>query len=45
LRRNSIKAHKRPAEQSLFPIIQGGLDLNLRRICVQGALRPGNAAA
>lgn len=45
MRRHSIKAHKRPAEQSLFPIIQGGLDLNLRRICVQGVQRPRSAAA
>jgi tRNA-guanine family transglycosylase len=31
-----IKAHKRPHEQNLFAIIQGGLDPNLRKICVEG---------
>jgi tRNA-guanine family transglycosylase len=28
-----IVAHKRPTEQNLFPIIQGGLDPALRRQC------------
>ena len=28
-------AHSRPSEQNLFPIIQGGLDLRLRKICVE----------
>lgn len=31
-----IAAHKRPEEQSLFGIIQGGLDPTLRDICVKG---------
>jgi tRNA-guanine family transglycosylase len=31
-----IKAHKRPHEQNLFAIIQGGVDPNLRKICVEG---------
>jgi queuine tRNA-ribosyltransferase catalytic subunit len=30
-----LAAHARPGEQSLFPIIQGGLDLELRRKCLQ----------
>jgi tRNA-guanine transglycosylase len=29
-----IDAHQRPGEQNLFPIIQGGLDLELRRECI-----------
>jgi queuine tRNA-ribosyltransferase len=28
-------AHKNPKTQNLFPIIQGGLDLRLRKICVE----------
>ncbi|KAI8910363.1 tRNA-guanine(15) transglycosylase-like protein [Gorgonomyces haynaldii] len=28
-----FKAHVRPSEQNLFPIIQGGLDLSLRKVC------------
>ncbi|MCO5581784.1 hypothetical protein L7F22_035673 [Adiantum nelumboides] len=31
-----INAHKRPTEQNLFGIIQGGLDPHLRDICVKG---------
>lgn len=31
-----IAAHKRPTEQNLFAIIQGGLDPDLRKTCVQG---------
>lgn len=31
-----IKAHKRPSEQNLFPIIQGGLDPELREVCCKG---------
>lgn len=31
-----MKAHKRPTEQNLFPIIQGGLDPRLREICCKG---------
>ncbi|CAB3980143.1 Queuine tRNA-ribosyltransferase [Paramuricea clavata] len=41
-----IKAHKRPAEQNLFPIIQGGLDPKLREICCQEMVKrdcPGYA--
>ena len=32
----SISAHKRPDEQNLFAIIQGGLDLELRGKCIDG---------
>src|SRR5277367_1528010 len=32
-----IAANKRPKEQNLFAIIQGGLDVELRKTCVQGA--------
>jgi queuine tRNA-ribosyltransferase len=32
-----IKAHKKPTEQNLFPIIQGGLDPKLRKICCTGS--------
>nr|XP_027191473.1 queuine tRNA-ribosyltransferase catalytic subunit 1-like isoform X1 [Cicer arietinum] len=31
-----IEAHKRPHDQNLFGIVQGGLDPRLRDICVQG---------
>lgn len=31
-----IKAHKRPQEQNLFAIIQGGLDAELRKLCCRG---------
>ena len=31
-----IKAHKRIDKQNLFPIIQGGLDLDLRGRCIKG---------
>ncbi|XP_010530164.1 PREDICTED: queuine tRNA-ribosyltransferase catalytic subunit 1-like [Tarenaya hassleriana] len=31
-----IAAHKRPEEQNLFGIVQGGLDPRLRDICVRG---------
>lgn len=30
-----IKAHKRPTQQALFPIIQGGLDEDLRKTCLK----------
>ncbi len=30
-----IAAHKYPERQNLFCIIQGGLDLNLRKICCE----------
>jgi len=33
-----IAAHKRPSEQSLFPIVQGGLDADLRVQCAKGML-------
>ena len=33
-----IAAHKRPNEQNLFPIVQGGLDADLRAECAKGAL-------
>jgi len=33
-----IKAHKRPHEQNLFGIIQGGLDKNLRKISLEQLL-------
>ena len=32
----SIAAHNRPSEQNLFAIIQGGLDFELRRRCIEG---------
>jgi len=31
-----IAAHRRPSEQALFGIIQGGLDHRLRNVCVEG---------
>ena len=31
-----LKANKRPTEQSIFPIVQGGLDPELRKRCAQG---------
>ena len=31
-----ITAHKRPHDQNLFAIIQGGLDVNLRNTCLKG---------
>lgn len=33
-----IAAHKRPTEQNLFPIVQGGLDADLRVQCAKGML-------
>jgi len=33
-----IAAHKRPNDQNLFPIVQGGLDANLRMQCAKGML-------
>lgn len=30
-----FKAHSRPDQQNLFPIIQGGLDTRLRKICIE----------
>ena len=33
-----IAAHRRPSEQALFGIIQGGLDHRLRNVCVEGAI-------
>lgn len=41
-----IKAHKRPTEQNLFGIVQGGLDARLRDICLDGLIKrncPGYA--
>ena len=32
----SIAAHKRPDQQNLFAIIQGGLELELRGKCIEG---------
>ncbi|KAJ1736298.1 Queuine tRNA-ribosyltransferase catalytic subunit 1 [Coemansia biformis] len=37
----SIKAHKRPGEQNLFPIVQGGLDPALRTLSAQELVRRG----
>ncbi|KAI9748131.1 MAG: hypothetical protein M1815_003580 [Lichina confinis] len=34
-----IKAHQHPDRQSLFCIIQGGLDLNMRRTCCEEMLK------
>ena len=31
-----LAAHKRPNEQSIFPIVQGGLDGSLRTQCALG---------
>jgi tRNA-guanine family transglycosylase len=31
-----IAAHKRPHDQNLFAIIQGGLEPELRRVCIDG---------
>ena len=31
-----IKAHKRPTQQNLFGIVQGGLQEDLRKICCEG---------
>lgn len=31
-----IAAHRRPHEQALFGIVQGGLDSRLRGICIEG---------
>ncbi len=33
-----VAAHRRPSEQALFGIIQGGLDQTLRDVCVEGAV-------
>ncbi len=41
-----IKAHKNPKTQNLFPIVQGGLDLELRRWCIDEMIKrnqPGYA--
>lgn len=41
-----IKAHARPSEQSLFGIVQGGLDHRLRELCCKGLVEknlPGYA--
>ena len=33
-----VKAHKRPKDQNLFAIVQGGLQEELRKTCAQGEL-------
>ncbi|KAG2387128.1 hypothetical protein C9374_002163 [Naegleria lovaniensis] len=41
-----IASHKRPHEQNLFGIVQGGLDERLRKICLDGLIKrnlPGYA--
>lgn len=41
-----VVAHKRKSEQNLFPIIQGGLDLDLRQRCIDEMVKrdlPGHA--
>jgi len=41
-----IAAHKRPHDQNLFGIVQGGLDPNLRKLCAEGLVKrnlPGYA--
>eukprot|EP01132_Coremiostelium_polycephalum_P009057 gene9057-11095_t len=41
-----ILAHKRPEEQNIFAIVQGGLDEKLREICMEGLIQrnfPGYA--
>ena len=37
-----ISAHKRPSEQALFGIIQGGLDPKLRDVCINGLKARGD---
>ncbi|KAK7100592.1 queuine tRNA-ribosyltransferase catalytic subunit 1-like [Littorina saxatilis] len=34
-----ITAHKRPHDQNIFPIVQGGLDENLRRQCAKELIK------
>ncbi|GFR78043.1 queuine tRNA-ribosyltransferase catalytic subunit 1 [Elysia marginata] len=34
-----IKAHQRPSEQCLFPIVQGGLNSDLRRRCAEELIK------
>lgn len=34
-----IAAHKKPESQNLFCIIQGGLDLDLRKICTREMIK------
>ncbi|GBF88455.1 hypothetical protein Rsub_01168 [Raphidocelis subcapitata] len=36
-----IKAHARPTEQSLFPIVQGGFDVRLREVSMQQLVERG----
>ena len=31
-----LTAHKRPHDQNIFPIVQGGLDPKLRKKCAEG---------
>lgn len=41
-----IAAHKRPSEQNLFPIVQGGTDLEMRSKCIEEMIKrdlPGHA--
>lgn len=41
-----IAAHKRPTEQNLFPIVQGGTDLEMRARCIEEMVKrdlPGHA--
>ncbi|KAJ1972774.1 Queuine tRNA-ribosyltransferase catalytic subunit 1 [Dimargaris xerosporica] len=33
-----VTAHRKPHQQNLFPIIQGGLDLALRKICLEAMI-------
>mmetsp|Transcript_4851 Transcript_4851/g.12285 ORF Transcript_4851/g.12285 Transcript_4851/m.12285 type:complete len:165 (+) Transcript_4851:808-1302(+) len=37
-----IDAHRRPCEQALFGIVQGGLDHRLRDICIEGLKARGD---
>ena len=37
-----IKANKRINQQNIFPVIQGGLDLTLRKKCIEGNLWTNN---
>lgn len=34
-----LKAHSRDNDQSIFPIVQGGLDLDLRKKCTEELLK------
>ena len=35
----NIEAHDRPEEQNLFPIVQGGIDYQLRKDCLEAMVK------